>query len=96
MYPSKTEAAINTLAEREAEIPSLLSAQRARLEEQQMLIERLYSKLEPVMSPASPNKAGAEVAASVVTGLGNLIDRANREIDATNYRLREMLDRLAI
>ena len=97
MYPSKTGPAnALTVADREAEIPSLLSSQRARLEEQQMIIDRLHSKLEPVMSPSLPSKAGADPVTPVVTGMGNLIDRANQEISATNYRLREMLDRLAI
>lgn len=95
MYPSKPEPA-NGLCEREAEIPSLLSSQRAHLEEQQMLTDRLHSKLEPVMSPSAPTKGGADVARPTLTGMGNLIDRANQEISATNCRLREMLDRLAI
>lgn len=95
MYPSKKDED-NTLAEREAEIPSLLSSQRAHLEEQQMLTDRLNSKLEPVMIPCAPTKGGADVARPTLTGIGNLIDRANQEISATNCRLREMLDRLAI
>lgn len=95
MYPSKTDGA-NCLAERQAEIPGLLSRQREQLEEQQMLIDRLNSKLEPVMIPAAPNKTGADPSMPVITGFGNLIDRANQEIAATNFRLREMLERLAI
>lgn len=86
----------NGLCEREAEIPSLLSSQRVQLEEHQMLIDRLYSRLEPVMIPSAPTKGGADVARPTLTGMGNLIDRANQEIAATNCRLREMLDRLAI
>lgn len=95
MYPSKTETA-NGLCEREAEIPSLLSIQRGQLEEHQMLIDRLYSRLEPIMTPSIPTKVAADAAKPTLTGMGNLIDRANQEIVATNHRLREMLDRIAL
>jgi hypothetical protein len=95
MYPSKTDGA-NCIAERQAEIPGLLSRQREQLEEQQVLMERLNSKLEPVMSPAGLSKTGTDPSMPVSTGFGNLIDRANQDIAATNFRLREMLERLAI
>lgn len=48
------------------------------------------------MNPPATTKGGADVARPTLTGMGNLIDRANQEIAATNCRLREMLDRLAI
>ena len=95
MYPTKTEPP-NIVSERDAEIPSLLCSQRARLEEQLSLIDRLHSKLEPVMSPSAPLKGGGEVETPALTVMGNLIDRANQEISSTNYRLREILERLAI
>ncbi len=61
-----------------------------------MLTDRLHAKLEPIMSPPVPNKQGADPSMPVATGLGNLIDRANQELDATNRRLREMIERIAI
>lgn len=95
MHPSKTETPIG-FCEREAEIPSLLSIQQEHLEGHQMLIDRLYSKLVSVMIPSAPTKEGADVASPPLTSLGNLIDRTNQEIVATNHRLQEMLDRLAL
>lgn len=48
------------------------------------------------MTPCLPSKTGAEACHPTCTGMGNLLDSANQQLAASNYRLREMIDRLAL
>lgn len=96
MDPYKSNGANALSVEREAEIPQLISRQRTHLEELQVLLERLASKLECVMTPIPVSKTVADASTPVCTSIGNLLDSANQQLAASNYRVREMLDRLAL